>query len=129
MSRDRYRLQRVQQYRNYMNCIPEDEWVSVKQELIASWPQPTLLPQLHCPYQFVRNWRAVSSSIVHFQLRNLLWAASGHDVYVVYDNRVQHWNSITRTVHDMLDLRGAPKGPRLPGLGRVQVGRQARRRD
>jgi hypothetical protein len=122
VSRHRYRQQRLQQYRNYMNCIPEEAWDAVRRELVAPWRQPSPLPPLCCPYRFVRNWRGVSSSIVHFQLRNLLWAASAHDVYVVYDNRVQHWNSVTRRVEDVLDMRGAPKGPRLPGLGRVQVG-------
>lgn len=103
-----------------MNVIPEDECPAVRAELTAGWPQPQALRA--CLYAFVRNWRTVASSIVHFQLRNLLWAASAHDVAVVYDNRVQHWNSVTRTVSDVLDLRGWPKGPRLPGLTRVQVG-------
>lgn len=120
VSREEYRQQRIQRYRNYMNVIPEDECPAVRAELTAGWPQPQALRA--CPYAFVRNWRTVASSIVHFQLRNLLWAASAHDVAVVYDNRVQHWNSVTRTVSDVLDLRGWPKGPRLPGLTRVQVG-------
>lgn len=121
VSRAEYRQQRVQRYRNYMNCIPEDDCPAVRAELIAGWPQPALLRESQWPFPFLRNWRAVASSIVHFQLRNLLWAASAHDVAVVYDNRVQHWNSVTRGVSDVLDLRGWPKGPRLPGLGRVQV--------
>jgi hypothetical protein len=119
VSREEYRQQRIQRYRNYMNVIPEDDCPAVRAELTAGWPQPQALRR--CPYAFVRNWRTVASSIVHFQLRNLLWAASAHDVAVVYDNRVQHWNSVTRTVSDVLDLRGWPKGPRLPGLTRVQV--------
>lgn len=104
-----------------MNCIQEQEWPNVRKQLISGWPQPTPYPAASCPFDFVRNWRAVCSSIVHFQLRNLLWCSSAHDVFVVYDNRVQHWNAVTRSVGDVLDLRGAPKGPRLPGVGRVQV--------
>ncbi|WIA08841.1 hypothetical protein OEZ85_008262 [Tetradesmus obliquus] len=119
--RERYRQQRLQQYRNYMNCIPDEDWDAVRAELVAPWPQPRPLPRQRASYRFVRNWRGVPSSIVHFQLRNLLWAASAHDVFVVYDNRVQHWNSATRRCEDVLDLRGAPKGPRLPSMGRVQV--------
>jgi hypothetical protein len=122
VSRAEYRQQRVQRYRNYMNVIPEDDCPAVRAELTAGWPQPTVLADRQWPYAFMRNWRAVASSILHFQLRNLLWAASAHDVAVVYDNRVQHWNSVTRSVTDVLDLRGWPKGPRLPGLSRVQVG-------
>lgn len=121
VSRDRYRQQRLQQYRNYMNCIPDEDWDAVRAELVAPWPQPRPLPRQRASYRFVRNWRGVPSSIVHFQLRNLLWAASAHDVFVVYDNRVQHWNSAMRRCEDVLDLRGAPKGPRLPSMGRVQV--------
>lgn len=121
VSRDEYRQQRIQRYRNYMNVIPEDDCPAVRAELTAGWPQPTVLSDPQWPYAFLRNWRTVASSIVHFQLRNLLWAASAHDVAVVYDNRVQHWNSVTRSVTDVLDLRGWPKGPRLPGLSRVQV--------
>lgn len=122
VSRAEYRQQRVQRYHNYMNMIPEGDCPAVRAELTASWPQPAVLLDIQWPYAFLRNWRAVASSIVHFQLRNLLWACSAHDVAVVYDNRVQHWSSVTRAVSDVLDLRGWPKGPRLPGLSRVQVG-------
>jgi hypothetical protein len=121
VSREEYRQQRIQRYRNYMNLIPEDDCPAVRAELTAGWRQPTVLSDPHWPYAFLRNWRTVASSIVHFQLRNLLWAASAHDVAVVYDNRVQHWNSVTRSVTDVLDLRGWPKGPRLPKMSRVQV--------
>jgi len=124
VSRAEYRQQRVQRYRNYMNCIPEDDCPAVRAELTAGWRQPAVLAEAQWPYAFLRNWRAVASSIVHFQLRNLLWAPSAHDVAVVFENRVQHWNCVTRRVSDVLDLRGCPKGPRLPGLGRVQVRRQ-----
>lgn len=121
VSRAEYRQQRVQHYRNYMNCIPEDDCAAIRAELIAAWPQPQVLGSTAWPYHLLRNWRAVASSIVHFQLRNLLWAVSAHDIAVVYDNRVQHFNTATRAVCDVLDLRGWPKGPRLPGVGRVQV--------
>lgn len=121
VSREEYRHQRVQRYRNYMNCIPEDDGPAARAELTQGWAQPTVLRDSQWPYAFLRNWRTVASSIVHFQLRNLLWSCSAHDVCVVYDNRVQHWNCVTRSVSDVLDLRGWPKGPRLPRLGRVQV--------
>jgi hypothetical protein len=35
--------------------------------------------------------------------------------------QVQHWNTVTRSSGDVLDLRGAPRGPSIPGVGRVQV--------
>ncbi|KAF8072788.1 SPBC2A9.03 [Scenedesmus sp. PABB004] len=121
VSRVRYRAQRVSSYRNYTNVIDEAAWPAVRRDLLAGWAQPPALPAPACPYAFVRNWRRVASSIVHFQLRNLCWAGSAHDVYVVHDNRVRAFNTATRALGDVLDLRGPPKGPRLPGLGRVQV--------
>ena len=47
-------------------------------------------------YDFYRNNRAVHATVVHFQLRNLLWATSAHDVYVMLDSAVNHWNPLTR---------------------------------
>lgn len=121
VSRASYRQQRLSQYRNYTNLISEQDWDDVRRQLVAGWPQPPPLPPAARPYAFARNWRSVGSSVVHFQLRNLLWAPSAHDVVVVHDNRLQHFNTITRAVSDVLDLRGQPKGPRIAGLGRVQV--------
>lgn len=56
------------------------------------------------------------------QLRNLLWATSPHDLFVVNSHAVCHWSSVTRANTEVLNLRGLPKGPRLPGIGCVQVG-------
>lgn len=39
----------------------------------------------------------MQSSVVHFQLRHLLWATSGVDVYVQNNNTISHWNLATRT--------------------------------
>ena len=30
------------------------------------------------------------------QLRNLLWATSKHDVYLVHDACIKHWNDVAR---------------------------------
>lgn len=49
-------------------------------------------------YDFWRNYRAVHSTIVHFQLRNLVWATSSNDVYVMLDSCVNHWSCMTRQV-------------------------------
>jgi hypothetical protein len=121
VARDEYRAQRLAAYRNYVNCIPADACAAVRAELVAGWPQPALHARDHWPYAFVRNHRHVASSVVHFQLRNLLCAPSAHDAVLVHDSRLQHWSAVTRATRDVLDLRGQPKGPRLPGIGRVQV--------
>lgn len=47
-------------------------------------------------FQFWRNYRAVHTNIVHFQLRNLVWATSAHDVYVMLDSCINHWSTLSR---------------------------------
>jgi len=83
-------------------------------------------------FAFARNTRAVRASIIHFQLRNLVWATSPHDVYTAADARLVHWNAAGREKSVVLDLSGEPGAPPLgltaPGAagpvgpGRVQVG-------
>lgn len=116
-TRDYYRQQRLATFRNYTNLI-EDGCDAEQQTLLARCKQPRAGGRY---YDFVRNWRAVQSSFVHFQLRNLVWAVSPHDVFVVYENKVNHWSTVTRSITEVLNLRGPPKGPRIPGVGRVQV--------
>ena len=55
------------------------------------------------------------------QLRNLIWATSRADVFVVHENCVNHWNPITRHLSPVLDLSGGRHTRRLPGVGMVQV--------
>ena len=47
---------------------------------------------------FWRNYRAVHTTIVHFQLRNLVWATSSHDVYVMLDSCINHWSIVDRHI-------------------------------
>ena len=62
-------------------------------------------------YRFAHNTRAVRSNFVHFQLRNLVWATSKHDAYVMNENRIVHWNAATRRATTALDLDGGGGGP------------------
>jgi len=49
------------------------------------------------------------------QLRNLLWATSKHDVYVVLENRVNHWSALSReTTTVSLTLNPEPMLPFPP---------------
>ena len=57
-------------------------------------------------YRFAHNTRAVRSNFVHFQLRNLVWATSKNDAYVMSENRIVHWNAATRRATTALDLDG-----------------------
>lgn len=67
-------------------------------------------------YQFARNTRHVKSTIVHFQLRNLVWATGPHDVYTLHRCTVRHYDCLARRSSVALDLSGDSNG-----VGRVQV--------
>lgn len=61
--------------------------------------------------------RRVRCSIMHFQLRNLVWAPTPHDVYVLQqEQKIVHWDSVTTRRRVVLDLSGAD-----PLLSAVQV--------
>mmetsp|Transcript_9875 Transcript_9875/g.25381 ORF Transcript_9875/g.25381 Transcript_9875/m.25381 type:complete len:661 (-) Transcript_9875:603-2585(-) len=138
-SRDHYRKTRIISYRNYVNVVPEDP-VEFRLEY-----RPELL-KLCTPvaydvgngiggedgccsrkgrasrpayFNFVRNSRAVHTNIVHFQLRNLVWAASRNDVLYVHQNSVYHWSPVSRTRTELVRMSG--HGRRSVPLGRVQV--------
>ncbi|XVF64752.1 hypothetical protein PTKIN_Ptkin09bG0192200 [Pterospermum kingtungense] len=65
-------------------------------------------------YDFQFNTRLVKSTIVHFQLRNLLWATSKHDVYLMQNYSVMHWSSLLRKGKEVLNVAK----PIIPGLKR-----------
>lgn len=117
-TREQYRQQRLATYRNYTNLIGEEDGPKVRAEICQGYRQPAKGGRA---FAFVRNWRSVPSTIVHFQLRNLLWATGPHELFVVSSNAVSHWSAITGRTTEVLNLRGLPKGPRLPGIGRVQI--------
>lgn len=121
-TREKYRETRLEQYKNYEN-----------------------LPQIHdelnkvCKrtrkggnfYEFYYNTRAVKPTIVHFQLRNLVWATSKHDVYLLSNYSVKHWSTISRKETEILNVAGAivPSevypGNLEHGLQRVQISTMA----
>jgi hypothetical protein len=40
------------------------------------------------------------------QLRNLLWAASKHDVYLVQNYSVMHWSPLFQRAREVLNVAG-----------------------
>ncbi|XP_026446967.1 uncharacterized protein LOC113347507 isoform X2 [Papaver somniferum] len=123
--RDKYRQNRLKQYKNFQNLSRTD----------------TTTPQLYkeCKqvdkgntfYDFQFNTRLVKSTIVHFQLRNLLWATSKHDVYLLQNYSVMHWSALLRRGKEVLNVAG-PIAPTMkePGslaqsLSRVQISTMA----
>ncbi|CAN1345347.1 Uncharacterized WD repeat-containing protein C2A9.03 [Linum perenne] len=121
-TRDKYRETRLKQYKNYENLSPSHE--EINKECLQVEKEKTF-------YDFQLNTRIVKSTIVHFQLRNLLWATSKHDVYLVSDYSVMHWSALARKGKEVLNV-AKPVVPTLkrPGLltqslSRVQISSMA----
>ncbi|GMP64862.1 hypothetical protein CsSME_00025927 [Camellia sinensis var. sinensis] len=118
ITREKYRQTRLEQYKNYEN-IPQSGEGSEKECKI------TMKGGMH--YEFRRNSRSVKSTILHFQLRNLVWATSKHDVYLMSHFSVIHWSSLTSNTTEVLNVSGhvAPcekhPGSLLEGFTQTQV--------
>ncbi|KAF3445786.1 hypothetical protein FNV43_RR10963 [Rhamnella rubrinervis] len=121
-SRDKYRETRLKQYKNYESLWRSRE--DLEMECLEVEKGKTF-------YDFQFNTRLVKSTIVHFQLRNLLWATSKHDVYLMQNYSVMHWSSLLRRGKEVLSV-AKPIVPTLkcPGflpqpLSRVQISTMA----
>ncbi|KAJ6293521.1 hypothetical protein OIU78_025482 [Salix suchowensis] len=118
ITRDVYRQTRLEQYKNYEN-IPHSGEDSKKDCKITE--------KGGLYYEFRQNSRSVKSTILHFQLRNLVWATTKHDVYLMSHFSVIHWSSLTCSKADVLDVSGhvAPTekhpGSLLEGFTQTQV--------
>ncbi|GAA0185692.1 hypothetical protein LIER_32980 [Lithospermum erythrorhizon] len=118
ITREKYRQTRLEQYKNYENVQQSGEG-SVKE------CRPTRKGSSF--YEFRRNSRSVKSTILHFQLRNLVWATSKHDVYLMSHFSVIRWSSLTSNKSEVLNVSGhvAPSekhpGSLLEGFSQTQV--------
>ncbi|KAL2455372.1 Transducin/WD40 repeat-like superfamily protein [Abeliophyllum distichum] len=118
ISREKYRQTRLEQYKNYEN-IPQSGEGSVKE------CKPTRKGGAY--YEFRQNTRSVKSTILHFQLRNLVWSTSKHDVYLMTHYVIMHWSSLTSKKTEVLNVSGhvAPRekhpGSLLEGFTQTQV--------
>ncbi|KAL6497648.1 hypothetical protein OROHE_027081 [Orobanche hederae] len=118
ISREKYRQTRLEQYKNYEN-IPESG------EGIEKQCKVTRKGGVY--YEFWRNTRSVKSTILHFQLRNLVWSTSKHDVYLVSYFSILHWSSLSSKKTEVLNVSGhvAPSekhpGSFLEGFTQTQV--------
>lgn len=118
ITRKNYRKTRLEQYKNYENIV--DSGLASEKDCVA-----TEKGALY--YEFRRNTRSIESTIHHFQLRNLVWATSKHDVYLMSHYAVIHWSALTREKNDVLNLAGhvAPRekhpGSLLEGFSQTQV--------
>ncbi|KAL3619720.1 hypothetical protein CASFOL_034632 [Castilleja foliolosa] len=138
-TREEYRESRLKQYKNYENLSRSHGDIEKDCKEVDKG---------HNFYDFQFNTRLVRSTIVHFQilrsraavlseqlakrdhfdmLRNLLWATSKHDVYLMQNYSVMHWSSLLRKGKEVLNA-AKPVVPTLkyPGcsaqpLSRVQI--------
>ncbi|XP_047174492.1 uncharacterized WD repeat-containing protein C2A9.03-like isoform X1 [Vigna umbellata] len=94
-SRDKYRETRLKQYKNYESLSRSRH--HLHKECLNVQKGKTF-------YNFFFNTRLVKSTIVHFQLRNLLWATSKHDVYLMQNYSVMHWSAVLRRAKEVLNV-------------------------
>ncbi|VAI60271.1 unnamed protein product [Triticum turgidum subsp. durum] len=118
ITRENYRQTRLEQYKNYEN-IPNSG------EAAAKECKPTVKGGMY--YEFRQNTRSVKSTILHFQLRNLVWATSKHDVYLMSHYSVLHWSALSGVDTELMNVQGhvAPRekhpGSLLEGFSQTQV--------
>ncbi|KAF7014720.1 hypothetical protein CFC21_028683 [Triticum aestivum] len=119
-SRDQYRKMRLKHYKNYENLARSHQGFDMECKQVETNDRF---------YDFCFNTRLVKPTIVHFQLRNLVWATSKHDVYMAQNNSVMHWSSLLQRGTEVLHVAGqvVPKqkthGART--LSRVQISTMA----
>ncbi|CAL4939699.1 unnamed protein product [Urochloa decumbens] len=119
-SRDQYREMRLKEYKNYQNLTRSRS--GLERECNKVKRKDTF-------YDFHSGTRSVKPTIVHFQLRNLLWATSKHDVYMVQNYSVIHWSPLLQRGREVLNVAGQltptenVKGARR--LSRVQISTMA----
>ncbi|XP_051149817.1 uncharacterized WD repeat-containing protein C2A9.03-like [Andrographis paniculata] len=121
ITREAYRRMRLQQYKNYEDLMPlSGEVQPVDNE------GSTLANNDEEYFDFFRNSRSVKPTILHFKLRNLVWATSKHDVYLISNNSVMHWSSsfqsLTRVINfsEHVDVDVAPSESH-PGVSTIAV--------
>ncbi|KAJ1702462.1 hypothetical protein LUZ63_002241 [Rhynchospora breviuscula] len=118
ITREKYRQTRLQQYKNYENVLNSGE---------ESLKESKHIEKGAIYYDFHHNTRSVKSTILHFQLRNLVWATSKHDVYLMSHYSVLHWSALTSEKKELIDVQGhvAPSekhpGSLLEGFYQTQV--------
>ncbi|KAJ7979125.1 WD40 repeat [Quillaja saponaria] len=118
ITRENYRLTRLEQYRNYENVPSSGETIDKEYKQMEKSGKY---------YEFFHNTRLVKPTILHFQLRNLVWATSKHDVYLISNYSVMHWSSLSGNLSEIINFAGhiAPierhAGNLLEGFSQAQI--------
>ncbi|XP_025801836.1 uncharacterized WD repeat-containing protein C2A9.03-like isoform X3 [Panicum hallii] len=93
-SRDDYRGRRLNEYMNYESLFRSHELLDSECKQVDK--KGTF-------YDFCFNTRLARSTVVHFQLRDLVWATSKHDVYMAQNYSVMHWSSLLQKGEEVLN--------------------------
>ncbi|XP_071723162.1 uncharacterized WD repeat-containing protein C2A9.03-like [Rutidosis leptorrhynchoides] len=118
ITRENYRLIRLEQYKNYENIPASGEVIDKECKQVEKGGRY---------FDFFHNTRLVKPTILHFQLRNLIWATSKHDVYLMSNYSVMHWSSLSGNLSEVLNFAGhvAPTekhaGSLLEGFTQTQI--------
>eukprot|EP00262_Sarcandra_glabra_P009893 TRINITY_DN2471_c0_g1_i1.p1 TRINITY_DN2471_c0_g1~~TRINITY_DN2471_c0_g1_i1.p1 ORF type:complete len:444 (-),score=54.91 TRINITY_DN2471_c0_g1_i1:1534-2865(-) len=118
ITREKYRQTRLEQYKNYENIPSSGEVIDKECKQMEKGGNY---------YEFRYNTRLVKPTILHFQLRNLVWATSKHDVYLMSNYSVIHWSSLSCKSSEVLNFSGhvAPlekhQGSLLEGFTQTQI--------
>ncbi|CAG9465815.1 unnamed protein product [Pedinophyceae sp. YPF-701] len=115
-TRDEYRAHRLSTYQNYCN-LPEKVAAAaarLKDECLATRRGARL-------YSFTWRRRVANPTIVHFQLRNLVWASAEDGVYYAGEHGIRHYSAETGEDSVVLDLSGRLLSCQVPRVGRVQI--------
>ncbi|XP_062115585.1 uncharacterized WD repeat-containing protein C2A9.03-like isoform X2 [Humulus lupulus] len=94
-NREQYRQRRLEVYKNYEN-------IPFSGERVRNDSKITEKGLIY--YEFKRNAPLVKPNILHFQLRNLVWATSKCDVYLNQSKSIVHWSSLTSSRSEVLNL-------------------------
>ncbi|WVZ73912.1 hypothetical protein U9M48_022165 [Paspalum notatum var. saurae] len=122
VTRERYRKVRLEKYKNYENVPNSGE--AARKDCKA-----TEKGEMY--YEFRQNTRSVKSTILHFQLRNLVWATSKHDVYLMSHYTILHWSALSGVDTELMNVKGhvAPTekhpGSLSEGFSQTQVSTMA----
>ncbi|XP_057779436.1 uncharacterized WD repeat-containing protein C2A9.03-like isoform X2 [Salvia miltiorrhiza] len=118
ITRGSYRLTRLEQYRNYEN-LPSSGRAADKGSNSTDKGGRY--------YEFFHNTRVVKPTFLHFQLRNLVWTTSKHDVYLLANSSIMHWSSLLQNLTEVLNFSGNIEpterypGTLLEGFTRTQL--------
>lgn len=100
ITRQKYRENRIKRYDSHRD-VPQSEM-----GMIQLYKTCKKIQKGGNFYVFQNNTRSVKPTYAHFQLSNLVWATSKHDVYLSSDYSIIYWSALSRKGTEVLDVVG-----------------------